>query len=106
MNLLDFFRLEKGGDVKIRYVVKGTSDGYNITYKCGGGDCKPVQEGSVPKGWKHTFTVHPGDYFFLAAQANRPNASVDVRVYKNGKIMQHLSKTGNYPLVAASGTVN
>ncbi len=106
MNLLDFFRLEKAGEVKLRYQVKGTSKGFNVTYKCGSGNCKVIQEGNVPKGWSHSFKVHKGDYFFLAAQANNPHASVEVKVYRNGKIWNRLVKEGEYPLVSASGTVN
>ena len=104
MNLLRWFYRSNPGEYKVEYTLSGDSDDFNVTYKCGY-NSDVVQEAHVKKGWKQTFVGHTGDYFFLAAQSNKPNSSVRVKVYENGQLMSNLEKEGNYPLVTASGTV-
>ena len=103
MNLLQWFYRSKPGEHRVKYVLTGDSDDFNITYKCSG-DCEVIQEPHVKKGWKHTFTGNAGDYFYLAAQSNQPKSSVKVKVYANGKLLNEVEKQGDYPLVTASGT--
>ena len=103
MNLLQWFYRSKPGEHRVKYVLTGDSDDFNITYKCSRG-CDVVQEPHVRKGWKHTFTGQAGDYFFFAAQSNKPQSHVKVRVYKDGRIFSEAEKRGDYPLVSASGT--
>jgi len=105
MNLLQWFYRSKPGEHKVKYVLTGNSDDYNITYKCSHG-CEVIQEPHVKKGWKHTFTGQAGDYFFFAAQSNKPKSSVNVRVFKDGRLLTHLEKQGDFPLVTASGTLS
>jgi hypothetical protein len=104
MNLFQFFHRSKPGEHAIRYVVKGDTDDFNITFKCG--DSMEVkQEPHIHKGWKHTFTVRNGDYIYLAAQSNKPKSAVNIMIYEDGKLLQNITKLGDYPLVQASGTI-
>lgn len=104
MNLFQLFSRTNPGEHKIRYIVKGDASDYNITFKCG--FCSEVkQEANVRKGWKHTFVAGEGDYIYIAAQANQPKSSVSIMVYEDGKLKENISKSGDYPLVQASGTI-
>lgn len=105
MNLFQLFHRTKPGEHHIRYIVKGDVDDYNVTFKCGPG-CKVIQEPHIRKGWKHTFVGHKGDYVYIAAQSNRPHSAVNVMLYEDGKLMEKVSKTGDYPLVQVSGMVH
>ncbi len=102
---MGLFHHSKPGDYRIKYVLKGSAKDFNITYKCGSGS-EVIQEPHVHRGWKYAFVAHPGDYFFLAAQANKPHSSVDLRVYQNGRLFKELKKEGDFPMVEASGVVN
>jgi hypothetical protein len=104
MNLFQFFSGTKAGDHKIRYIVKGDANDYNVTFKCGHG-CHVIQESHIRKGWKHTFVGQEGDYFYISAQSNQPKSAVDVLIYEDGKLLENLSKSGDYPLVLASGII-
>ena len=103
MNLLQLFR-SKSGEHRIRYVVKGDAHDYNVTFKCGH-DCQVIQEPHINKGWKHIFSGHGGDYVYISAQSNQPHSAVNVMIYEDGKLMEKVSKTGDYPLVQVSGTI-
>jgi len=103
MNLLQWFYRSKPGEHSVKYVLTGDSDDFNITYKCSKG-CEVIQEPHVKKGWKHSFIGHAGDYFFFAAQSNKPKSSVQVKIYEDGKLLSNLEKQGDFPLVTASGT--
>jgi len=104
MNLFELFHRSKPGEHRIRYIVKGDVDDFNVTFKCGF-DCQVKQEPHIRKGWKHNFTGREGDYIYLAAQSNKPHSVVNIMVYEDGKLLQHVTKTGDYPLVLASGTI-
>jgi hypothetical protein len=104
MNLFQFFQRSKSGEHQIRYVVKGDAHDYNVTFKCGH-NCEVKQEPHIHKGWKHTFSGHKGDYVYISAQANHPHSEVSVMIYEDGKLLNRVSKTGDYPLVQASGAV-
>jgi hypothetical protein len=104
MNLFQFFSSSKAGQHRIRYIVKGDAEDYNVTFKCGP-DCHVVQEGHIRKGWKHTFVGHNGDYFYISAQSNKPQSKVDVMIYEDGKLLENIAKSGDYPLVQAFGTI-
>jgi len=105
MNLFQLFHRSKPGEHRIRYIVKGTADDYNVTFKCNEG-CQVFQEPHIRKGWKHTFTGQAGDYIYVAAQANKPNAEIVVLVFEDGKLLKEEVKTGDYPLVQISGVVH
>jgi len=105
MNIFQFFQRAKPGEHRIKYIVKGDANDFNVTFKCGQG-CKVFQEPHIPRGWKHTFVGHDGDYIYIAAQANKPHSIVNVMIYEDGKLIEKVSKTGNYPLVQASSTVH
>jgi hypothetical protein len=104
MNILQLFQKSKSGDRRIKYVVKGNAKDYNVTFKCGHG-CQVVQDPHIQKGWKHTFVGQRGDYVYIAAQSNQPHSEVNVMIYEDGKILNRLAKSGDYPLVQVSGTV-
>jgi hypothetical protein len=104
MNILQLFLKTKSGDRRIKYVVKGNAKDYNVTFKCGHG-CKVVQDPHILKGWKHTFVGQSGDYVYISAQSNHPHSEVNVMIYEEGKILNRLAKTGDYPLVQVSGTL-
>ncbi len=105
MNLLQWFYRGKAGEYKVTYHLTGDSDDYNITYKCSE-DCEVVQDPHVKKGWKHTFVSQTGNYYYFAAQSNKPNSSVRVKVYQNGRLLSEAEKQGDFPLVTASGSFN
>jgi hypothetical protein len=104
MNILQLFQGSKSGEHRIRYVVKGDAQDYNVTFKCGH-DCQVVQEAHIQKGWKHTFSGRQGDYIYISAQSNQPHSAVNVMVYEDGKLRKKVSKAGDYPLVQVSDTV-
>ncbi len=105
MNLFQFFHGSKTGERHVRYIVKGDADSYNITFKCGNSG-EVIQEPHVPKGWKHTFVGHDGDYVYISAQSNKPGSTVNVVVYENGKLVEKITKAGDYPIVQVSGEVH
>lgn len=105
MNLFQLFHRTKPGERRIRYIVKGTADDYNVTFKCSEG-CEVVQEPHIRKGWKHTFTSHKGDYIYVSAQSNRPNSEVNIFVYEDGKLLKNETKSGDYPLALISGQIH
>ena len=104
MNLFQFFHRTKPGEHRIRYIVKGDVDDYNVTFKCGQG-CQVIQEPHIGKGWKHTFVGQEGDYVYIAAQSNHPQSEVNVMIYEDGKLVDQVSKAGDYPIVQASGVI-
>lgn len=105
MNLFRLFSGTKPGEHKIRYIVKGDVDDFNVTFKCG--NCsKVVQEPHIRKGWKHTFVGQEGDYVYIAAQSNKPQSAVHVTIYEDGKLVEKVSKNGDFPLVQLSGFVH
>ena len=104
MNLFHLFHRTKPGEHRIRYIVKGDADDFNVTFKCGHAE-NVTQEPHVHKGWKHTFTGHEGDYMFIAAQSNKPHSAVNIMIYEDGKLKENIIKTGDYPLVQASGSI-
>jgi hypothetical protein len=104
MNLFQLFHRTKPGEHRIRYIIKGDVDDFNVTFKCG--SCSEVkQEPHVHKGWRHTFTGHNGDYIYIAAQSNKPHSAVNIMIYEDGKLLENVMKTGDYPLVQASASV-
>jgi hypothetical protein len=105
MNLFQLFHRSKTGERHVRYIVKGDADSYNITYKFGR-ESQVIQEPHIPKGWKHTFVGHDGDYVYIAAQSNKPGSAVNVVVYEDGKLIEKVTKTGDYPIVQFSGEVH
>jgi hypothetical protein len=105
MNLFRFFQKAKSGEHQVRYIVRGDADDFNVTFKCGQ-ENNVIQEPHIHKGWKHTFVGHDGDYIYVAAQANKPHSAVNVMIYEDGKLLEKVSKTGDYPLVQASGQVH
>jgi len=104
MNLFQLFQRSKSGGHQIKYVVKGDALDYNVTFKCGSGSTV-IQEPHIRKGWKHTFVGQHGDYVYLAAQSNQPHSEVNVMIYEDGKLVNKLAKTGDYPIVQVSGAV-
>ncbi len=104
MNLFDIFQRTKPGEYNIRYVLKGTKNDFNITYKCGEG-CEVIQEAHVKKGWTYKFIARTGQYFYISAQSNTADSSVDLKVYQNGKAFKKITKSGNFPTVAAFGNI-
>lgn len=105
MNLFNHLFHKKGDQERIKYVVKGSTEGYNVTFKCSG-NCDVVQKPNVEKGWTHTYVANEGDYYYFSAQANSRDASVDLRIYQNGKLFKKVMKSGDYPLVSASGLIH
>lgn len=104
MNLFQLFQRSKPGEHKIRYIVRGNAENYNVTFKCSQ-ECKVIQEPQVSKGWKHTFVGKAGDYVYVLAQSNRPDSEVEVKILKDGKLVSQATKSGDYPVVQLSGYV-
>jgi hypothetical protein len=104
MNLFQLFQRSKSGVRRIKYVVMGDALDYNVTFKCGN-DCKVIQEPHIRKGWKHTFLGKLGDYLYISAQSNQPHSEVNVMIYQDGKLVNKLAKTGDYPIVQVSSLV-
>ena len=88
MNVFHWFYRHKPGEHRVKYLLTG---------------CKVIQEPHVKKGWKHSFTGHTGDYFFIAAQSNKPGSSVSLSVFEDGKLFSKVEKRGDYPIVEAFG---
>ena len=105
MYLIDFLFHGSSPGKKVRYVVSGSAKDYSITYKCSG-EKHAVCKESADKGWKHTFTAKPGEYFYLSAQANDRNAEVELRIYHNGKLFRRISKGGDFPHIYTSGILS
>lgn len=104
MNLFRLFYRPKPGEHEIRYIVRGDADDFNVTFKCG--NCGEVkQEPHIHKGWKYTFTGHHGDYFYISAQSNKPQSNVNLLVYEDGKLLENIAKTGDYPIIQASAVI-
>ena len=104
MNLFQVFHRTKPGEHRIRYIVTGDADDYNVTFKCGK-ESKVIQEPHIHRGWKHTFSCLEGDYIYIAAQSNKPHSAISVMIYEDGRLLENITKTGDYPLVQASGVV-
>ena len=104
MSLFSMFQKTRPGEYNMRYVLKGNTTDFNITYKCGEG-CEVIQEPHVKKGWTYKFSAQPGDYFYIAAQSNTADSSIDLKVYQNGRVFKKISKTGDFPVAEVSGTV-
>jgi len=104
MNLFQLFSRKKPGEHRIKYIVKGDVNDFNVTYKCGH-ECQVIQEPHIRRGWKHKFVGKKGDYIYLSAQSNQPKSAVNVLVYEDGRLLHQVSKTGDFPLVLASGTI-
>jgi len=96
--MLNFFYKDKG---KVRYIVKGKPGTFNVTYQCGE---KTHQFDEVKSGWKYSFDPCKSGYYYISAQANQKNASVTVRVYCKGKLIQEVINSGDYAIALASGT--
>lgn len=105
MYLFDYLFQGSRPGKKIRYVVSGSARDYRITYKCSG-ENKAVSREGANKGWKHSFTAKPGEYFYLSAQANDRNAEVELRIYQNGKLFKRMLKEGDYPHIYTSGVLS
>lgn len=105
MNIFRLFQRHKAEEHRIRYVVAGDADDYNVTYKCSAG-AQVVQEPHVRKGWKHLFKGKRGDYIYLSAQSNRPHSEVDIFVYEDGKLVDKIVKKGDYPIAQVSDQVH
>jgi hypothetical protein len=105
MNLFQLFHRTKPGEHRIRYIVKGTADDYNVTLKCSDGN-PVIQEPHIRKGWKYNFTGHDGEYYYIAVQSNRPKSEVGIFIYEDGKLLKKVAKSGDYPLVLVSDLVH
>lgn len=105
MYLFDYLFHSVRPEKKIRYVVSGSARDYSITYKCSG-ENKPVVRNDASKGWQHSFSAKPGEYFYLSAQANSKDAEVELRIYQNGKLLKKIAREGDFPHVFTSGTLS
>ena len=98
--MLNLFNKNKD---KIKYIVKGNSGTYNVTYTCGQ---NTIQEPEVKNGWKHSFSCNTTGYYYISAQANEKDALVNVKVYKKGKLINEISQEGDYAIAISSGIVS
>ena len=105
MNLFQLFRRTKPGEHRVMYIVKGSADDFNVTFKSAA-DLKVVQEPHIHKGWKFKFIGHDGDYMYISAQSNKPHSDVSVMIYEDGKLVDKVTKAGDFPLVQVSGTIH
>ncbi len=87
---------------KIKYIVKGNSGTFNVTFTCGQ---HTIQEPEVRSGWKHSYSCLSSEYYYLSAQANDKDASVNVKVYKKGRLINEDSQEGDYAVAVSSGRV-
>ncbi|MCD4772512.1 MAG: hypothetical protein K8R41_06785 [Bacteroidales bacterium] len=88
----------------VKYVLGGTANSYNITFK----DFKKqtIQKPEVKNGWTKSFVGKPGDYYYASAQANNRNAIIELSVFYDGEIINETSKSGDYALATISGTLS
>ena len=105
MNIFRLFQRHKTEEHRLRYVVTGDSDDYNITYKCSTGS-QVIQEPHVRKGWKHLFKGKRGDYIYLSAQYNKQHSEVDIFIYEDGKLVDKIVRKGDYPIAQLSDQVH
>ncbi|MFO8128867.1 MAG: hypothetical protein R6T99_03070 [Bacteroidales bacterium] len=98
--MLNLFNRQKG---KVKYVVKGKPGSFDVTYTCGD---ETHQVPEVKSGWVHTFPCPQNDYYFVAAQANKKDAAVKIKVYRDGKLLKEANNYGDYAIVVASSTKN
>lgn len=87
----------------ITFEVSGKPGSFNVTYTTAEKETK--QDPDVPDGWNYSFTGKPGEYYFLAAQCNKRNASVNARILQDGKVINEVSKNGDYALAKISGSI-
>jgi hypothetical protein len=85
----------------VRFHVSGTSDSYEITYKCKRG--KACQEKNASRGWTQTFHACPGEYIYCSAQANSKDSKVHVEILYNGKKFKSSESMGDYAVASAGG---
>lgn len=104
MNLFQFFYRQKPGEHRVRYIVKGDTDDFNVTFKCGNSSAV-TQEPHIHKGWKHNFVGHAGDYMYISAQSNNPHSKINLMIYEDGKLLENIAKNGDYPIIQASGII-
>ncbi len=105
-NIFSFFASlfkKKDPPGTIKYVLKGTADSFNITYK--NKEKHTIQNPEVKSGWTNSFRGKPGDYYYASAQANKRNATVQLSVFYNGELIKEVSKSGDYVLATVSGTL-
>lgn len=88
----------------IKYILKGTADSYNITYK--NYKKQTIQNPKVKNGWTKSFVGKPGDYYYASVQANKRNATVQLSVFYNGVLIKEVSKSGDFVLATVSGTLS
>ena len=88
----------------IKFLLTGTADSYNITYKIK--DNKPIQNPKVKSGWSNSFISKSGDYYYVSAQANNKNSTVKITVYYNDEVIDESLKSGDYMLSTVSGTID
>lgn len=106
-NIFSFFASlfkKKDPPGTIKFELTGTADSFNITYKIK--DKKPIQNPEVKSGWTNSFVLKSGDYYYVSAQANQKNATVQITVFQNGEVIKEDSKSGDYILSTVSGTID
>ncbi len=106
-NIFSFFAsFVKKKDLQgtIKYILKGTADSYNITYK--NYKKQTIQNPKVKNGWTKSFVGKPGDYYYASVQANKRNATVQLSVFYNGVLIKEVSKSGDFVLATVSGTLS
>lgn len=87
----------------IKYVLKGTADIYNVTFK--NYKKETIQNPDVKNGWTNSYVAKLGDYYYVSAQANDRNSNVEISVTYNGEVINETSKSGDYALATISGTL-
>lgn len=92
---------ESSGTVK--YEVTCSPGGFNITYENSGGNTeqKTISSGS----WSTSFVGQRGDFVYISAQADNENATLNTKIYYQGKIIEQAGSSGDYVISTASGTL-
>ena len=96
-----FFFAKNKNTGTVKYKLKGTPDGFNITYKNKEG--KTIQNSNVTNGWSYKFNGTAGDYVYFSAQANKKKAVVTVKILFKRKIFKEVTSSGDYALAIVSG---
>ena len=74
-----------------------------LIYKNETGGIRQYNNMSVP--WSYSYKALGGTYIFVAAESRSFGATLNVNIYKNGKLFVAESDTGDYVLVTAVGTI-
>lgn len=87
----------------VKYEVACSPNGFDITYinNSGNTEQKDISIGS----WVMSFTGYSGAFVYVSAQAGHENATITVKIYYKGNIIEQATSSGDYVIATASGSL-